>query len=105
MKRVELLPHIGQVRRPGGDPGIYAKRPWPRCGLPGETQQRRSTMAPRQIGIAFGFHSRNQVTISNRVTKIAEKSDVRTPILSVTANPFTGPEPSQNINAPATRVV
>src|SRR5215469_6171664 len=58
-----------------------------------------------QIGIARGFHSRSQVTIKSRVTRIAENSDVNTPMLSVTAKPLTGPEPSQNISAPATRVV
>ena len=55
--------------------------------------------------MALGFHSRSQVTINSRVTKIAENSEVRTPMLNVTAKPFTGPEPSQNISAPATRVV
>src|SRR5579862_4318941 len=49
----------------------------------------------RHSGIAFGFNCRTQVTICSRVTRIAEKSEVRTPMLRVTANPFTGPDPSQ----------
>ena len=46
-------------------------------------------------GIAFGRQRRNHPTICSRVTNIAENSEVNTPILSVTANPLTGPEPSQ----------
>src|SRR6185312_3244865 len=46
-------------------------------------------------GISFGFQRLSQVTIRSRVTRIAENSEVRTPMLSVTANPFTGPDPSQ----------
>ena|SRR5947208_1357588 len=47
----------------------------------------------RHSGIAFGLVRRTQVTICSRVTKIAENSEVKTPMLSVTAKPFTGPDP------------
>src|SRR6266568_9611160 len=56
-------------------------------------------------GIAFGFNRRTQVTICSRVTRIAENSEVRTPMLRVTAKPFTGPDPKMYSRTPATSVV
>src|SRR5207249_9117700 len=56
-------------------------------------------------GIAFGLRRRSQVTICSRVTRIAENSEVKTPMLRVTAKPFTGPEPSEKSRMPATKVV
>src|SRR6202043_1217191 len=162
VERIELLPHIGKIRRPGSranldqrtadkvDPVIEPDRQEQHdradCQQPGErkpdlvpshevdfrrapddnqrshlspTKTRRSGMPEGQarndghaasffilqIGMALGFHWRSQVTINSRVTNIAENSEVSTPMLSVTVNPFTGPEPSQNISAPATSVV
>src|SRR6185369_13279862 len=56
-------------------------------------------------GMTLGFQRRSQLTISKRVTRIAENSEVNTPMLSVTAKPLTGPEPSQKSRMPATSVV
>ena len=39
------------------------------------------------------YYRYSQETICSRVTRMAENSEVSTPILSVTANPLTGPEP------------
>ncbi len=36
---------------------------------------------------------------------MAENSEVKTPMLNVTANPFTGPDPSQYSKMPAISVV
>ena len=41
-----------------------------------------------------GRRRSNHITIRRRVTKIAVKTDVAMPHISVTAKPFTGPEPS-----------
>jgi hypothetical protein len=74
-------PHPSLSPRPAGGEGVFP------CSAAGEVQN--------HSGIAFGFQRRSQVTISSLVTRIAENSDVNTPMLKVTANPFTGPEPNQ----------
>ena len=46
--------------------------------------------------MALGRLRSNHITIKSRVTKIAVKTDVAIPTISVTPNPLTGPEPREN---------
>src|SRR5262249_52770666 len=55
------------------------------------------TLVLQAIGRVLARVTLNPQPISSWVTRIAEKTEVRTPIDSVQAKPFTGPAPNENM--------